>query len=197
MVIRPVGTVVDGALLVVELGVEQHHAVKLARPPRCVVRADAAGEARTEQAQPTSTGRFARVLKRHPDVVEDGGERQLLLTTLTLTVTTEVKAQGSQASLTKPARQSREEATLLTGDTATVDQDHSMLGLSAGCNECGSQLEAVEGAKSYGLALHGQRTPICRMRRLPYSQDGRCTAVPPATERHLSSELQGTANGRI
>ena len=154
-VIRPVGAAVDGPLLVIELRVEQHQAIKLAQPFGRVVRADTTCEARAEQAQTPGASRFLHVLKRHPDVVEYGSERQLFLAALTLTVTAEVKAQGRHASLTKPASKPREEAALLAGNTATVYQDHSMPGLSVGCDECGSQSEAVEGAESYGLAQHG------------------------------------------
>src|SRR5271166_224584 len=68
-----------------------------------------------------------------------------------------------------------------------------MFGLSVGCNECGSQSEAVEGAESCGLALHGH-TGSYQSNALALIFPGR--EIYSSTSCHGTSSVQGTARHR-
>jgi hypothetical protein len=103
--VRPTG---NGALLVVELRVEQYQAVQFVRTLSRVIGADTASEARSQQTASTSAGRFPDTGQCHADVVQDRRERQLLLTTLAVTMTTLIKPQARLASLSEPVSEACE-----------------------------------------------------------------------------------------
>jgi ABC-type cobalamin/Fe3+-siderophores transport system ATPase subunit len=98
----------NGALLVVKLRVEQYQAVQFVRTLSRVIGADTASEARSQQTASTSAGRFPDTGQCHADVVQDRRERQLLLTTLAVTMTTLIKPQARHASLSEPVSEACE-----------------------------------------------------------------------------------------
>src|ERR1035437_1695748 len=71
IVVGPVRSAVNGALLVVELGAEQNETGDLLGTLGCVVAADTTAEALANQAQPCRAGNLAGVGQRHSDVVEN------------------------------------------------------------------------------------------------------------------------------
>src|SRR5260370_12645531 len=79
VVVPPIGAAVNGALLVIQLRVQQNQARDFTQPLGGVVAADAAAEARAEQADVLSAGCFPDMRERNPDVVEAGGQCQLFL----------------------------------------------------------------------------------------------------------------------
>src|SRR6266481_5573295 len=68
-----------------------------------------------------------------------------------------------------------------------------MFVLSVGDDECGSQLEAVEGAESNGIALHGHAGSYQLNALSPILPRSGCTAVPLY---HVNIDCPGTSNER-
>src|SRR5258708_28703307 len=122
VVVRPVLSAVDSAPLVVELRIEQHQPVYLSWPLGCVVAADAATKAGPEQTDSRGAGRFPDVSQRHPDVVEDRGQSQILLAAFALTVAAKIEAQAGQPRLSESSCQARGDSAILAGDTAGMHQ---------------------------------------------------------------------------
>src|SRR5260370_36550913 len=74
VVVPPIGAAVNGALLVIQLRVQQNQARDFTQPLGGVVAADAAAEARAEQADVLSAGCFPDMRERNPDGVEEGAK---------------------------------------------------------------------------------------------------------------------------
>src|SRR4051812_25453528 len=91
-------------------------------------------------------GRLADMRDGSPDVVEDGRQREVFLTTFALTMPTKVEPQRRHPRFRQAVGHPREEAALVASDPATVDEDDSADDLLIGKHERAAKVQAVEGA---------------------------------------------------
>src|SRR5918999_4830577 len=96
VIVMPVGLVLDEALLVVEQRIEQHQTMHCIGILRGIERREAAAEARTDEIDRRAACHLAHVLDRCPDVVHHASERQVLLPTLTFSMTSQVEPEARQ-----------------------------------------------------------------------------------------------------
>src|SRR5947199_2837917 len=119
-IVRPVGLVIDEALLVVEERVEQHQPMDALGVPGREQRADPAPKARADEADQSGFGAGGEVIHGGPDVVHDTAERQVLLAAPALSMGSEVEPQRRHAPIGPPEGKTREEAAFLPGGAPTV-----------------------------------------------------------------------------
>src|SRR5579871_5212496 len=150
VVVPPVRPGVDGALFVVELGIQEHQAINLGWSLGRIVTTDTTTEAGAKQTDTSSPRDFAYIRQRHPDVVKDGGQRQLFLSAVALTMAAEIKTQADNTGLPQSSGQPREEAALLTRDATTVNQDDRLRIRLSRTNQCSAEVQTIEGADGDG-----------------------------------------------
>jgi hypothetical protein len=86
------------------------------------------------------------MLKGNPDVIEVDGQGVVLLKPLALAMAAEVVPKRGHASFAQASSEPGEEATFLTSDTPTVNEQHGTVGRTVGSDQGAVELQAVKGA---------------------------------------------------
>ena len=174
---RPVQLLVDVAVLVVELRVEQDQPRQFAGPLRRIVGGQATAEARPDQADLAHRHPLAETGQGNPDVVQVGSQHIVFLPPSALAVPAQVV---TQTSYPRPA-QPREEAALLPRDTAPVHEHDSVTSWRVRTDQRAGQMQTVEGTKTY-CALAGHDAPSVAGDRgfiLPVGRRSAQAGIPP------------------